>query len=182
MKVENNEIKMIQISEEELAVMKAEEEVMKQNIADMQIELFEKNEELETTKKSLSEMLSNLQETRDLLQGSLKLQARYENVAQGCLDTQKAMLNKWLSRKNQKFVEMVLGFYKVEGQMQMIKAILDYLLFGKKAKMWAEVSQTHFDVICDRIDEDAITLPAHSFMVKLIVKYGLFEKIKDQLV
>jgi hypothetical protein len=43
------------------------------------------------------------------------------------------------------------------------------------------VEKTHFDVICKKIDEDAITLPAHSMMVQLVVKYGLFQKIKEQI-
>ena len=41
------------------------------------------------------------------------------------------------------------------------------------------MSEAHFRIICQRIDEDAITLPSHSLMVKLLKKYGFFEPINQ---
>ena len=35
-------------------------------------------------------------------------------------------------------------------------------------------------IICERIDEDAVTLPSHSLMTKLMQKYGLFEGLGTQ--
>ena len=68
----------------------------------------------------------------------------------------------------------MLRFYDNLAQTRMMNALLCYLLFGKKPQFEREVEAWHFKVICEKIDEDAITLPAHSLMVRLMQKYGLF--------
>ena len=175
--MEKKEIEMTQISVDELTCMKAEMEAAKLTIRNQESEIEQKSKELDETKGTLSEMVKRLGETRDLLHSSLQLQAKHQHVAEGCLDIMKTFLYKWLTKSNQEAVTRALQFYKPEGQMKMILAVLDYLLFGKKFKSENQVEQRHFDVICTRLDMDAITLPAHSLMVKLMKKYGLFEKL-----
>jgi len=42
------------------------------------------------------------------------------------------------------------------------------------------VERWHFKIICSQIEEDAISLPSHTMMVKLFMKYGLFTKIEER--
>ena len=176
------EVEMTKIEVEKLACMKAEREAMRLTIRNQEYEIREKCKELDETKDTLREMVKRLGETRDLLHSSLQLQAYHKDVADGCVDLIREFLFKWLTKGNQVKLKKMLEFHKVEGQMRLMLGVLNYILFDKEFRSHDEVEKTHFDVICKKIDEDVITLPAHSMMVKLVVKYGLFEKIKDQLV
>ena len=176
------EVEMTKIEVEKLACMKAEREAMRLTIRNQEYEIQEKCKELDETKDTLREMVKRLGETRDLLHSSLQLQAYHKDVADGCVDLIREFLFKWLTKGNQVKLKKMLEFHKVEGQMRLMLGVLNYILFDKEFRSHDEVEKTHFDVICKKIDEDVITLPAHSMMVKLVVKYGLFEKIKDQLV
>lgn len=100
-------------------------------------------------------------------------------VASNCAGILKDFLFKWLTPDNQKFVKRVFRFYDDYDQTRMIYAILKYLIFDQQTSFHKPVQGWHFRIICDKIDEDAITLPAHSMMVKLMLKYGLFNSIKD---
>jgi hypothetical protein len=64
----------------------------------------------------------------------------------------------------------------------MMKALLSFVIFGKKTVFNREVERWHFSIICDQIEEDAITLPAHTLMVKLMEKYGLFETLESETI
>lgn len=180
-KKDTNEVIMTQISVEELQILKAENEAMRLTIRRQETEIKQKSEDLAETKDMLGEMVKRLSETRDLLHSALELQARYKNIADGCLEMQKENLFKWLTKRNQTALKKTLQFYSAEGQMKLILGVLDYVLFGKEYKAHSEVEKTHFKTICEKIDDDAITLPVHSLMVKLVVKYGLFDKIKEKI-
>ncbi len=172
---------MTQIEKEKLETLKAENEAMRLTIRRQEVEIEESSEELAETKDMLGEMVKRLGETRDLLHSSLQLQARYKSIAECCTEALREFLFKWLTKRNQMALNKTLQFYKDDDQMKLILGVLNYVLFGKEYKTQNEVAKTHFKVICDKIDEDAISLPVHSLMVKLIVKYGLFEKLKEQL-
>ena len=162
-----------------LELTKAEAEVMRLNMQHQQAELDMKAQELEETKASLNEMTQHLRETRNLLQASLELQARYEDTAKRCTEALRGFLNRWLTPKNQACAWNMLCFHKPDKRAELIIAILNYLIFGKKTRLSQAVSEAHFRIICQRIDEDAITLPSHSLMVKLLKKYGFFEPINQ---
>ena len=180
-KKEKKEVEMTKIEVEKLACMKAEREAVRLTIRNQEYEIQEKCKELDETKDTLREMVKRLGETRDLLHSSLQLQAYHKDVADGCVDMIREFLFKWLTKQNQMKLKQILQFHKAEGQLRLMLGVLNYLLFDKEYRSQDEVEKTHFDVICKKIDEDAITLPVHSLMVKLIVKYKLFQKIKDQI-
>ena len=106
-----------------------------------------------------------------------KLQTKAEDAADICIETLKGNLNHWLSKKNRVYINKLMGYHPKDRQVIFFQAIMDYLLFGVKPSLPTETLKVHFENVCKRIDEDAITLPAHSLMVKLVKKYGLFEKI-----
>jgi hypothetical protein len=180
-KKEKKEVEMTKIEVEKLACMKAERDAMRLTIRNQEYEIQEKCKELEETKDTLREMVKRLGETRDLLHSSLQLQAYHKDVADGCVDMIREFLFKWLTKQNQMKLKKMLQFHQMEGQLRLMLGVLNYILFGKEYSSRDEVEKTHFDVICKKIDEDAITLPAHSMMVQLVVKYGLFQKIKDKI-
>lgn len=173
----NNEKRVIELSVEEYKGMVAETDQLKQNLADQLEELRETGAELKTTKKQLAALSKDLFETKNLLHASVQLQTKAERTADYCVDALKMVLRGWLTQKNMSFVNNVLGFYHPEQRAKLLRALLTNLIFGKKPHLETEVEKTHFQIICERIDEDAISLPAHSLMVKLMKKYGLFEQV-----
>ena len=181
-KKEKEMVEMTEISVKKLENLMAENEAMRLNMRWQEVQRGDLVKELAETKDTLGEMVKRLGETRDLLHASLELQARYKNVADGCVDALREFIFKLLTRKNQEAMKKVLGYYKEEAQMRLMIGFMNYLLFGKKYKSGSEVERTHFELLCAKIDEDCVTLPAHSLMVKLIVKYGLFQQIKEKLV
>ena len=86
----------------------------------------------------------------------------------------------WLTKENQAHATQMLKFYFPQDKIRMIDALLSYLIFGKRQRFDREVEKTHFKLICERIDEDAVTLSSHSLMTKLMQKYGLFESLDSQ--
>ena len=175
----NKEKRTVEMSFDEYQGMVAETEQLRQNLADQLEELRETGDELHTTKKQLTVLSKNLFEVKNLLHASVQLQTKAERTADYCVDTLKMLLRGWLTKENMSFVNNVLGFYYQEQRAKLLKAILVYLIFGKRTHLDTEVEKTHFEIICERLDEDAISLPAHSLMVKLMKKYGLFEEVFD---
>ena len=178
---ENKKVEMTEISVEKLACMEAEMEAMRLTIRNQEYDMEERCKELAETKDTLSEMVKRLGETRDLLHSSLQLQSTYLNISEGVVDGVRKFLYKFLTKHNREAVDRSLQFHKAEGQVKLIIAVLDYLLFGTRLKTADQVLQTHFNVICTRLDIDAITLPSHSLMVKLVKRYGLFETIQAEM-
>lgn len=173
------EKRTIEISVDELAGMKAQEEQMKQSMSDLADELEDTKDELETTKKELQVVTKDLRDTRNLLHSSVELQQRAEESAKMCEDVVRGFLNQWLTIENRAMVKNILRFYRPIQRINMINAVLTYLIFGKKKHMDREVEKTHFEIICERIDDDSVTLPPHSLMIKLMKKYGLNEALKE---
>jgi len=169
----------IEIDAEELRAMKAEEEQMKLNMRNLTYELERNREELDVTKKELGAMVAALRETRMLLHASIELQGKAEKEAAECENAMKSYLFRWLTNENQAIVKNILRFYQPADRVKMMNALLTYLMFGKKIKMEREIEVTHFKIICEKIDEDCITLNPHSLMVKLMQKYGLNEELKE---
>jgi len=103
---------------------------------------------------------------------------REREVARSCVEILKDFLFKWLTPNNQAFVKRVFKFYDDFDQTRMIYAILKYLIFDQKTGFHKPVQGWHFRIICEKIDEDAVTLPSHSMMMKLMKKYGLFDALR----
>ena len=109
----------------------------------------------------------------------MELQVKAEDTAAACEDVMTGFLMRWLSVENQKSVKNILRFYHPLERVRMMSAVLIYLIFGKRQHLEREVEAWHFKLICEKLDEDAITLPAHSLMVRLMQKYGLFDRITE---
>ena len=117
----------------------------------------------------------------DYLRKELKEEyGREREVASNCAGILRDFLFKWLTKDNQAFVKRVFKFYDYYDQTRMIYALLSYLIFDKKTSFHKPVQGWHFRIICNKIDEDAVTLPVHSMMMGLMKKYGLFEKISEE--
>jgi hypothetical protein len=169
----------IEIEAKVLRDMKAGEEQMALTIQNLADQLDEAQDELKTTKESLRVVTKDLRDTRLLLHSAVELQEKAEDTATACENVLKGFLMRWLTSENQERVKTMLRFYHPVQRVKMMNALLTYLLFGKKMHLEREVEKTHFRIVCEKIDEDAVTLPSHSLMVNLMQKYGLFEKIND---
>jgi hypothetical protein len=169
----------IEMDAYDLAEMKAQEEQMKLSLSEMADELESTKEELETAKGELKVVTKDLRDTRFLLRSSVELQQRAEESAKMCEDVLRGFLNQWLTVENRAMVKNILRFYRPFQRINMINAVLTYLIFGKKKHMEREVEKTHFEIICERIDDDSVTLPPHSLMIKLMKRYGLNEALKE---
>ena len=171
--------KKVLIDAHELVMMKAAEAQMKLNMQNMADQLDNAQEELKVTKGELSVVTKDLRDTRQLLHAAVGLQEKAEATAERCERVLTGFLSQWLSRENMERVRAMLRFYHPLERVKMIGALLTYLIFGKKVKLDREVERTHFVIICDKIDEDSILLPAHSLMVQLMQKYGLNKELRD---
>lgn len=169
-----------EISVSEYNDMKANAEIMKLNLSQMEEELEQKKSELNTTKKELEVLLQDLREVRSLLRSSVDLRIQAEEMANQCETALREVLFCWLSKESQSFVKNILRFYKPIERANMMRGLLEFLLFGKRRHFLREVEKTHFSIICEKIDDDAVVLPAHSFMVSLMKKYGLLESITER--
>ena len=129
--------------------------------------------ELKESRRQIVEMKYHLEDVQQEY-------GRERDVASNCVGILKGFLFKWLTPDNQDLVKRMLRFYDDYDKARLIYAILKFLLFGEKSSFRKEVQKWHFNIICDKIDEDAIHLPSHSLMVKLMKKYGLFEKIDNK--
>ena len=173
------EVKKVEIEVKQLEAMKAEAAQMKLNMSNLTDELVRTKDELDVTKKNLFAVSKDLRETKQLLHASVELQGKAEEAATRCEHSMTNFLSRWLSEENQSRVKAILRWYYPVERVKIIDAVLTYLLFGKKFRQETEVANTHFKIICDMIDEDSITLPAHSLMVQLMQKYGLNEELKE---
>ena len=138
----------------------------------MIIELDYLRNELKGARRQIVEMKYHLEEVQQEY-------GREREVASNCAGILRDFLFKWLTPDNQKYVKRVFRFYDDYDQARVIYAVLKYLLFGEKTGFHREVQKWHFKLICDKIDEDAIVLPSHTLMVKIMQKYGLIKAIEN---
>lgn len=110
---------------------------------------------------------------------ALKEQNKLKIVADNCAGVMRDFLFNWLTSESQDRVKRMLRYYDEYEQARLMYALLNYLIFGKKAKFHREVLAWHFELICEKIENDAITLPSHTLMVRLMQRYGLFEGLKN---
>lgn len=135
------------------------------------IEVDYLRDELRKGRKQIVEMKYSIEDLQEEY-------GREREVARSCVEILKDFLFKWLTKDNQAFVKRVFKFYDDYDQTRMIYALLKYLIFDQKTGFHKPVQGWHFRIICDKIDEDAVTLPAHSMMVRLMKKYGLFSALR----
>ena len=133
--------------------------------------------EVDYLRKELKEARKQIVEMKYHIEDLQEEYGREREVASNCAGILKEFLFKWLTKDNQAFVKRVFKFYDYYDQTRMIYALLKYLIFDEKTSFHKPVQGWHFRIICEKIDEDAVTLPAHSMMVKLMKKYGLFERV-----
>ena len=179
--VKLEELEALEAKKEMFDIVSAENEAMKLTIRNLEWELQSKCQNLETTEEMLNTMVVRLSETRDLLHASLKKQSTYKNIADGCVASLRDYLWNWLTKNNREVVKRVLKYYEPEGQMRLMIAIFNYLIFDKKFKALDAMEQRHFDVIVERIDKDAITIPVHSMIMGLLKKYGPVKELRQIL-
>ena len=53
-----------------------------------------------------------------------------------------------------------------------------YLMTGKLLKMNNMVAQRHYNQMLEYVDDDMVTMPSHKHLMRLYIKYGLFEPIE----
>lgn len=138
--------------------------------------------ELHATKNELRQTQRTLYLTNDKLKDALEKIGMMKRATEDTVSILRDYLFLWLSPMNQFRVKRMLRFYNKEQQVRMMKALLSFVIFGKKTVFNREVERWHFSIICDQIEEDAITLPAHTLMVKLMEKYGLFETLESETI
>ena len=136
------------------------------------IEVDYLRKELKETRKQIVEMKYHIEDLQEEY-------GREREVARSCVEILKDFLFKWLTKDNQAFVKRVFKFYDDYDQTRMIYALLKYLIFDQKTGFHKPVQGWHFRIICEKIDEDAVTLPAHSMMMRLMKKYGLFQRMDN---
>ena len=139
--------------------------------------IVELEEELINLKNELKLNRRRLVKAECDVKDSLKEQNKLKVVADNCAGVMKDFLFNWLKPESQNRVKRMLRYYDEYEQARLMYALLSYLIFGKKTKFIREVQSWHFDLICEKIEEDAIHLPSHTLMVKLMKRYGLFEEI-----
>ena len=150
----------------------ADIELMKLNMSHLTDQLEEAQQELRTTQASLKVVSKELRDTKNLLHAAVELKIKAEETTNLCESVLNEFVARWLTKENQTRMAQMLKFYYPEQRIKIMGALLTYLIFGKKKRLEREVEQTHFQLMCEKIDEDAITLPAHSLMVRLMQKYG----------
>ena len=179
--VKLEEQETLEAMKEQFDYVSAENDTMKLTIRNLEWELQSKCQELDTTEEMLNTMVVRLSETRDLLHASLKKQSSYKNIAEGCVASLRDYLWNWLTKNNREVVKRALKYYEPEAQMRLMVAVFNHLVFGKKFKAVDAMEQRHFDVIVERIDQDAITIPVHSMMMGLLKKYGPVKALEEIL-
>ena len=135
--------------------------------------------EVDYLRKELKEARKQIVEMKYHIEDLQEEYGREREVARSCVEILKDFLFKWLTPDNQAFVKRVFKFYDDYDQTRMMYAILKYLIFDQKTGFHKPVQGWHFRIICEKIDEDAVTLPAHSMMMKLMKKYGLFQRMDN---
>ena len=135
--------------------------------------------EVDYLRKELKESRKQIVEMKYHIEDLQEEYGREREVARSCVEILKDFLFKWLTPDNQAFVKRVFKFYDDYDQTRMIYALLKYLIFDEKTGFHKPVQGWHFRIICEKIDEDAVTLPAHSMMMRLMKKYGLFQRMDN---
>lgn len=135
--------------------------------------------EVDYLRKELKEARKQIVEMKYHIEDLQEEYGREREVARSCVEILKDFLFKWLTPDNQAFVKRVFKFYDDYDQTRMMYAILKYLIFDQKTGFHKPVQGWHFRIICEKIDEDAVTLPAHSMMMRLMKKYGLFQRMDN---
>ena len=133
--------------------------------------------ELHATKNELRQTQRTLLLTNDKLKDALWKIGMMKRATDNTVTILRDYLFLWLTPMNQFRVKRMLRFYNKEQQVKMMSALLSYVVFGEKTEFTREVERWHFKIICGQIEEDAISLPAHSLMVKLFQKYDLFASL-----
>lgn len=133
--------------------------------------------ELHATKNELRLTQRTLYLTNDKLRDALEKIRMMKQATDDTVSIMRDYLFLWLTPMNQFRVKRMLRFYNKEQQVKMMSALLSYVVFGEKTEFTREVERWHFKIICGQIEEDAISLPAHSLMVKLFQKYDLFASL-----
>ena len=128
--------------------------------------------ELKKDRKQIVEMKYHIEDLQEEY-------GREREVARSCAGMLKEFMFKWLTPDNQASVKRVFKFYDDYDQTRMAYAILKYLIFDETTYFHKAVQAWHFKLICEKIEEDVVTLPAHSMMVKLMKKYGLFQRVES---
>ena len=140
-------------------------------------QLGEATKEQKKLRKELTDTRRRLVEMTDRLAVSEESLNMMKKATDMTVFMMKDHLFSWLSSQNQLRVNRMLRFYNKEQQVKMMSALLSYVVFGEKTEFTREVERWHFKIICGQIEEDAISLPAHSLMVKLFKKYDLFASL-----
>lgn len=135
------------------------------------IEVDYLRDELRKGRKQIVEMKYHIEDLQEEY-------GREREVANNCVAILKDYLFKWLTPDNQAFVKRVFKYYDDYDQTRMMYAILKYLIFDEKTGFHKPVQGWHFRIICEKIDDDAVTLPSHSMMMRLMKKYGIFQAIE----
>ena len=136
--------------------------------------------ELHETKNELRQTQRALYLTNDKLKDALEKIGMMKRSADDTVSCLRDYLFLWLSPMNQFRVKRMLRFYNKEQQVRMMSALLSYVVFGELPVFNREVERWHFKVICGQIEDDAITLPAHTLMVNLFKRYGLFQNVNQE--
>jgi len=136
--------------------------------------------ELHATKNELRQTQRTLYLTTDKLKEALEKIGMMKRATDNTVSILRDYLFLWLTPMNQFRVKRMLRFYDKEQQVRMMSTLLGYIIFGEKPEFTREVERWHFKIICSQIEEDAISLPSHTMMVKLFMKYGLFTKIEER--
>ena len=137
--------------------------------------------ELHATKNELRQTQRTLLLTDDKLKDALAKIGMMKRATDDTVSLLRDYLFLWLTPMNQFRVKRMLRFYDKEQQVRMMSALLGFVMFGEKTVFYREVERWHFHIICSQIEEDAISLPTHTMMVKLFMKYGMFTKIEERV-
>lgn len=139
---------------------------------------------LERKRAELNEMSNMLNKTRrELTKNNRRLEQldnecqEAKRVADRSVTILKKQLFKWLSKRSQHKVENILSFYHQEEQMDLLDAMMTYAMTGNKAKLDKPVAQWHFRLFCEMMDEDRVTVPSHTLLMRLWVKIGLLKPL-----
>lgn len=133
--------------------------------------------ELHATKNELRQTQRTLYLTEDKLKDTLEKIRMMKQATDDTVSILREYLFLWLTQMNQFRVKRMLRFYNKEQQVWMMSALLRYVVFGEKTVFTREVERWHFKIICGQIEEDAISMPTHSMMVRLFLKYDLFASL-----
>jgi hypothetical protein len=76
-------------------------------------------------------------------------------------------------------VENIIRHYHPEDRIQLLGAMLEYIVTGKKTRFDRYVVTWHFAIFCELADEDAFSEQTHSYLARLWKKVGPFEKIDN---